>query len=178
MGFRSRGLSILETKRIPKGPGRSGVDPTRAGEIHRCPRSEGRSVGRHCFGRNSRDARDAGGSPVGRKHRRVRSRVTRQSQVGAVKGDQKTDSHFDTDIDVCVTSQPCFLEREAGAVAHVSLAQETLRKRRGPPRRRKGKPKTPASDSNCMVSFMWSCGVIFRYISCTVTSSSSVTERG
>ena len=44
---------------------RSGVDLR---ELHRCPRSECRSKGRRRFAGNSRDASDAGGSLVGRKH--------------------------------------------------------------------------------------------------------------
>ena len=113
----------------------------RAGEVRRCPRSECRSVGRHCFAWKSRDARDAEGCPVGREHGRVRSRVTGQSLVGAVKGDQNTDGHFDIDGDVYVTGQPYFPEREDGADALASRAQESPRKHRGPPRRRKAKQK-------------------------------------
>ena len=40
-----------------KGQRRSGGDLTREREIYRCPRSECRSEGRHCFAGNSRDAR-------------------------------------------------------------------------------------------------------------------------
>ena len=117
---------------------RSGVDLR---ELHRCPRSECRSVGRHCVARNSRKARDAEGCPVGREHGRVRSRMTGQSPLGAVKGAQNTDGHFDIDSDVWVTSQPCFPEREDGAVALASRAQESPRKHRSPPRRRNAKQK-------------------------------------
>ena len=69
------------------------------------------SEGRHCFAQNSRVARDAGGSLGGRKHERVRRRMTGQCPttgqrlVDAVAGDQRTDRHHDTDIDVRVTSQ-------------------------------------------------------------------------
>ena len=49
-----------------------------AGEIHSCPRSEGGSAGRRCLAWPSRDARDAEGSPVGREHEPVRSRMTRR----------------------------------------------------------------------------------------------------
>ena len=136
-----RESSPSATKPRPKGPRRSGVDPMRAGEVRRCPRSECRSVGRHCFARNSRKARDAEGCPVGREHGRVRSRMTGLSPLGAVKGAQNTDGHFDIDSDVWVTSQPCFPEREDGAVALASRAQESPRKHRSPPRRRNAKQK-------------------------------------
>ena len=72
---------------------------------------------------HSRDARDVESCPVGREHGRNRSRVTGQSLVGAVKGDQNTDGHFDIDSDFCVTSQPYFPDREDGAVALASRAQ-------------------------------------------------------
>ena len=60
--------SPSEIKRRPRGSRRSGVDLTREREMHRCPRSECRSVGRHCFSHNSRDARHAEGRVAGRKH--------------------------------------------------------------------------------------------------------------
>ena len=44
-----------------------------------------------------------------------------------------------TDVDARVTSQPSFPEREAGAVALASRAQETLHEHCSRPRRRKGK---------------------------------------
>ena len=78
----------------------------------------------------SRDTLDAGGSHVGLKQERVRRRTTGQCittgqrLVNAVAGDQNTDRYLDTDIDVRVTSQPCFPEREAGAIALPSRAQE------------------------------------------------------
>ena len=65
---RSEWSSPSETKPRLRGSGRSGVDPMRAREIHRCRRSERGSVGRHCFAWKSRNARDAEGSPVGREH--------------------------------------------------------------------------------------------------------------
>ena len=136
---RSRRVKLSATKPRPKGPGRWGVDPMRAGEVRRCPRSECRSVGRHCFARNASNARDAEGCLVGREHGRVRSRVTGQSLVGAVKGDQNTDGHFDIDSDVYVTGQPYFQELEDGAVALASRVQESSRKHRSLRRRRKVK---------------------------------------
>ena len=60
--------SSSETTPRPKGSGRSGIDPTREGEIHHS-RSECRSAGRHCFAWTQRDARDAQGSLVGREPR-------------------------------------------------------------------------------------------------------------
>ena len=45
---------------------------------------------------------------LGREHERVRNRMTGQSLVEAVAGDQSAGSHFDTDIDVRVTSQLLF----------------------------------------------------------------------
>ena len=84
-----------------------------------------------CSTQNPRDARDAEahaeGSPVGCKYERVWSRMTRQTLVGAVTGDQSTDSPFDTDSDVCVTSRPFSLVLEAGAVALASRAQTMSR---------------------------------------------------
>ena len=77
-----------------KGSRRWGVDPTRERESHRCHRSGCRSVGRPCFVGHSRDVRDAGSSPVGRKNERVRSRMTGQSMVDAVTSDHSTDSHL------------------------------------------------------------------------------------
>ena len=44
-----RVVSPSETKPRLKGPGRSGVDPTRGRDTHRCPRSKCRSAGRRCF---------------------------------------------------------------------------------------------------------------------------------
>ena len=123
---------------------RSDVDPTVEGEGHCCPRSECRSVGCHCSAWHPRDARDTEGSVFGREHQRVRSRMTgqcpktRQRLVDAVTVDQSTDRHFDTGGDVRVASQRCFPEREAGAGALASRAQETPRKHHGLPRRRKG----------------------------------------
>ena len=82
-----------------------------------------------CFAWYSRDARDAGGSLVDRKHERVRRRttgkcpVTGQGVVYAVTGDQSTDSHLNVDVDV--TSQPYFFWLEACANALASRAQET-----------------------------------------------------
>ena len=92
--------STSETKPRSKGPGRP----------HHCPRSECSSVGRHCFARNSRDARDAGDCLVNRKRKRVHSRTTGQCLVGAVAGDLRTDPHLDADIYVRVTSQPKFCD--------------------------------------------------------------------
>ena len=51
--------------------------------------------------------------------------TTRRSLVDAAAGDQSTESHLNTDIDVRVTSQPCRHEQEAGAGALASRAQET-----------------------------------------------------
>ena len=169
---RSECSSPSATKPRPKGSGPSGVDPMRAREIHRCPRSECGSVGRHCFSRNSRHARDAEGRVVGREHERVRSGMTGQSLFGAVKGDQNTDGHFDTDSDVCVTSQPCFPERGSMVPLHL-LAEHRKRRasttacREGGKARkntgRRTRPQCSASlmrDSNYMVCFMWICEVI------------------
>ena len=87
--FRSRDVSV-RTKRS----GRSGLDPTHERESHRCHRSGCRSAGRPYFAGHSRDVRDAGGSLVGRKNERVRSRMTGQSVVDAVTGDHSTDSNL------------------------------------------------------------------------------------
>ena len=68
-------------------------------------------MGRHCFAWYSRDAREDPG--IAREHERVCRRKTGQCPttghrlVDAVTGDQITDSHLDTDIDVRVTSQSC-----------------------------------------------------------------------
>ena len=51
--------------------------------------------------------------------------MTRQNVASTVTGDQLADSPRETDVDVRVTSPPCFLEREAGAGAFASRAQET-----------------------------------------------------
>ena len=51
--------------------------------------------------------------------------MTGQSLAGTVTGDQRADSPLETDFDFRVTSPLCFLEREAGAVALASRAQET-----------------------------------------------------
>ena len=69
-------------------------------------------------------------------HQRVRSPMTRQNLVGTVTGDQCTDSHLDTDIDVSVTSSLRFPEQEAGAVARASRAQ-AMSRNVGIPRRRR-----------------------------------------
>ena len=53
------------------------------------------------------------------------SPLTGQRLVDSVTGDQSTDSHPETDIDVRVHSQPCFLRREAGVKALASRPQET-----------------------------------------------------
>ena len=51
--------------------------------------------------------------------------MTRQNVASTVTGDKRADSPLETDVDVRVTSPPCFLEREAGAGALASRAQET-----------------------------------------------------
>ena len=51
--------------------------------------------------------------------------MTRQNVASTVTGDQGADSPLETDVDVRVTSPPCLLEREAGAGALASRAQET-----------------------------------------------------
>ena len=51
--------------------------------------------------------------------------MTRQNVASTVAGDLGADSPPETDVDVRVTSTPCFLEREAGAGAFASRAQET-----------------------------------------------------
>ena len=81
-------------------------------------------MGRRCFA-CSRDARDAEDNVVGREHERVRIRMTRQNVSSTVTGDQGADSPLETDVDVRVTSPPCFFEREAGAGALARRAQET-----------------------------------------------------
>ena len=99
-------------------------------------------MGRHCFARYSRDARDAGGSLVGR----------------AVAGDQDTDRHLDTDTYVRVTSRNCFLEQQVGAVALESRAQETSRDTAKAERQREArKDALSMRGSCCMVSFVVIC---------------------
>ena len=104
-----------------------GCRPDGRREIQRCPRSDRRSQDLYCFARYSKDARDARGKLVGRKHERVRKQMTGQCQaagqhlVEAVAGDQSIDRHFDTDIDVGVTSQPFFL---GGRLAQTHLQAE------------------------------------------------------
>ena len=148
-----RGSSPSATKPRPKGPGRLGVDLTSEREMHRCPRSECRSVGRHCF------ATSTGATEV-------------RALLALSKAIKNTDGHFDIDIAVRVTSPLCFPERDAGAVALASRTQESPRKHRSPPRRRKAVQKH--RQATRIVSSMWSCGVILRYLSCApVTSSSS-----
>ena len=72
--------------------GCSSGGPTYGREIHR-------SVGRRCFACYPRDARDAEGRAVDRKHDRARTRTTGQRPttgqrlVDATTGDQRTDSH-------------------------------------------------------------------------------------
>ena len=122
---RSELPSTSETKPRQKGSRRSGVDQTRERGIHCPPCAKCRSVGRRCFACCSRDARDAEDNVVGREHERVRIRMTRQNAVSTVTGDQGADSPPETDVDVRVTSLPCFLEREAGAGAFASRPQET-----------------------------------------------------
>ena len=61
-----------------RGSRESTAEPSR--QIHRCPRSERRIAGRHCFASYSRDARDAEGRVVGRQHERVRRRMTASAQ--------------------------------------------------------------------------------------------------
>ena len=53
--------------------------------------------------------------------------TTGQRLVDAVTGDQSPHGPLDTDIDVSVTSQPCFSGREACANALAIRAQETSR---------------------------------------------------
>ena len=82
-------------------------------------------MGRRCFACCSRDARDAEDNVVGREHERVRIRMTLQNVASTVTGDQGADSPPETNVDVRVTRPPCFHEREAGAGAFASRAQET-----------------------------------------------------
>ena len=70
-----------------------------------CPRFERRSQGIRCGAGFSTDVRDAGGSLADSKHNRVQGRMTGQGLVDTVAGDQRTDRHLDTGIDVCVTRQ-------------------------------------------------------------------------
>ena len=51
--------------------------------------------------------------------------MTRQNVAGTVTGDQGADSPLEAVTNVRVTSPPCFLERQAGAGALASRAQET-----------------------------------------------------
>ena len=135
------GGRLLQT---PRGPGRSGVDSTRERETHCCPRSECRSVGRHWFACHSRNARDTGGSLVGREHERVCRRVTGHCATAGQRLDDTVDrrpkyrqpSRY-RDGRLCHQSA-MFLEREAGAVAFASRAQKTSRER-GLPRMRSGR---------------------------------------
>ena len=122
---RSEWSSLQETKPGEKGSRRSGVDQTRERGIHCLPCAKCRSVGRRCFACCSRDARDAEDNVVGREHERVRIRMTRQNVAIIVTGDQGANSPPETDVDVRVTSPPCFHERDAGAGAFASRAQET-----------------------------------------------------
>ena len=93
-------------------------------EIHRRPRAQRRSVGRHCFARNPRDARDAEGSPVGREHERVRSRRDVRTCLALP---QATKAPTGITIPMSTFVSPdhfVLLKREAGAVALASRAQE------------------------------------------------------
>ena len=142
---RSEWSSPTENEPRPRESGRSGGGPTHGRETRRS-RSECRRVVHRCFALYSRDARDVGGSLVGRTHERVRRRTTgRNSNTGQHSVDALT-GHLNTDIDARVTSQPSFLGRKAGANTHASRAQETSREciggaRCGPPRMRKGEEK-------------------------------------
>ena len=97
---------------------------------------------------------------VGREHGWVRSRVTRQRLVGAVKGDHNTDGQFDTDSDVCVTSQPCFPERGGWCSCTCKPSTGNTATASWPTAKAERQAETQAGDSNCMVRFMWrsSCG--------------------
>ena len=112
-----------------KGPRCLGGDLMHEREIYRCPRSECRSEGRHCFAGNSRDARlQARHRPQGndrpvpkdrsapgpRCHRRPRYRPPSRCWHRRP----------------CHQPAPCFLERKAGADALASRAQEASRKRK------------------------------------------------
>ena len=92
----TRGRAPKRAK-MPRGRGRrftatpSEVDQTYEGEIHRCLRSERRRVGRRCFTWYSRDACDARGSLVGRKHERFCRRMTGQCSTTGQRQDAVTD---------------------------------------------------------------------------------------
>ena len=90
------------------------------------------------------------------KHKRVRTRTTGQRLVDVVAGDQSTDRHSDTDIDIRVTSQPCFLGLEAGANALArKLFTKTERlKESTSAHRERGKVKlTSSKDAKRLSSF-------------------------
>ena len=90
---------------------------------------------------------------AGRQDERVRRLTgqcppTGQRLVDAVTGDQSTDRHLETDIDVRVSSQPCFLGLEAGASALASGAPEMFceKKKR---RALREKNRSPRAGGRC-----------------------------
>ena len=147
MAEQPRVFEPLRNKASTKGTWTFGCRPDARKRNSSLSRSECRSEGTSAW--HSRDVRDAEGSLVGCNHERVRRQIvgrrptTGQRLVDAVTGDQSTDRHLDTDINVRATSQPCFPGREAGANALASRAQETSREctnweHCGLPRTRKG----------------------------------------
>ena len=80
---------------------------------------------------------------VGHKHeQRVCRRMTGQRPVDAVTGNQSTDNHLNTDIDVRVTS----LVLLSGRLVQLHLQAETPRKNHALPRKREGKTRR---QTNC-----------------------------
>ena len=99
--------------------GRSSGGPTYKKEIHRPPCSQCRSVDRRCFACCSRDARDAEGRAVDRKHDRARMRTTAQRTTG----DQSTDSH---------AAQVCDAHHRLGSDSEVVMLEKESDGMHGP----------------------------------------------
>ena len=129
---RSEWSSPSETKPRPRGSGRSGADPTHEGITAAfVPSVEAWAV--TFLPRTQETPAMLKAGMLAASTQRVRGRMAGQCPtagkrlVDSVTGDQSAGSHLETDIDVRVTSQPCFSWREAGANALASRAQETPR---------------------------------------------------
>ena len=109
MAEQPRVFEPLRNKASTKGTWTFGCRPDARKRNSSLSRSECRSEGTSAW--HSRDVRDAEGSLVGCNHERVRRQIvgrrptTGQRLVDAVTGDQSTDRHLDTDINVRATSR-------------------------------------------------------------------------